>query len=436
MAPRVEHFAARRLRAGSEAGCDLLFSAHDGRGIAPRHAELREEAGVVQVIDLGSASGTYVNGAKVKEARLASGDRVAVGGADGPEFRVEVLAQPVTGAMPIAPDEAGRVDLATAQRIIADAVGRATAGDDKTHAVVAAKVATAKKRSARYNGALGAGIFLVFAAMALTTVQIWRSQVAADALGEDLGDGRAPVRRPKGDIPTKVYTGREIYEDNRAAIYVIGWQQGNRYGGVCTGFAIRPNVLATNAHCISAYRGKGGTPIVTQNDSSGRVRYRILAAQMHPGYRPGRSSASTPDVGLVRIEGRMQKIVTLANDAEIRAAGPGDDLFVLGFPGRVMDPLSPSATFLQGHLGRLTALGESAPRSIDDAVLLQHDAVTRGGCSGSPIFNQYGHVIGIHAAHLDEENEVKVNGQATTVVESSPFRIGMRVDLLSGVRAP
>jgi S1-C subfamily serine protease len=141
-------------------------------------------------------------------------------------------------------------------------------------------------------------------------------------------------------------------------------------------------------------------------------------------------------VGLIRVEGRMQRTVTLANDAEIRALGPGDDVFVLGFPGRVMDPLSPTATFLQGHLGRLMAFGEGAPKTHEDGVLIQHDAVTRGGNSGSPIFNQYGHVIGIHAAHLDEENEVRVGGEKTTVVNSSPYRVGMRIDLLEGMATP
>jgi S1-C subfamily serine protease len=195
-------------------------------------------------------------------------------------------------------------------------------------------------------------------------------------------------------------------------------------------------VLATNAHCVRAFKEKGGTPVVTQNDSGGKVRYHILAASMHPRYKQGQASADSPDVGLIRIDGRMPKIVTQANDAELRSLGPGDDVFVLGFPGRVMDPLSPSATFLQGHIGRIVAFGEQAPKSTDDGVLIQHDAVTRGGNSGSPIFNQYGHVIGVHAAHLDEENEIQVGGQKTTVVDSSPFRIGMRIDLLNGVRAP
>jgi len=204
---------------------------------------------------------------------------------------------------------------------------------------------------------------------------------------------------------------------------------------VCTAFAIEPSLLATNAHCVSSFRSHGGTPVVTQNDSGGKVRFRILAAEMHPRYKTGSTSANSPDVGLLRIEGKMPKTVTLASDAELRAIGPGDDAFVLGFPGRVMDPISPSATFLQGHIGRTMGLDEQ-PASPDKSVLLQHDAVTRGGNSGSPIFNQYGHVVGIHAAHLDEENDVQVGGQKTKVVQSSPFRIGMRIDLLGGVAAP
>ncbi|APR75197.1 Methylcrotonyl-CoA carboxylase biotin-containing subunit protein [Minicystis rosea] len=439
MAPAIEHFAARRLRIGSAAGSELLFAAHEG--VAPAHAELRDENGVVYVVDMGAPSGTFINGVPVRKQALRSGDRVAVAGAHGPEFRVDIL--PQTGQMPAVghraqpvPDVDGRIDLATAERLVAEAVRRETAGDDKTTSVVAAKVAAARKRSSRYNLVLSVGLGLVFVAMVVTAASIWRSHLAADSLGKDIGIDRKPVSRPKSDIPTRVLSGREIADENRTALYVIGWQTGNRYGGVCSGFAIQPNIIATNAHCINAFKDKGGTPIVTQNESGGRVRYRILAAQKHPQYKSGQLSAASPDVGLIRIDGRMPKTVTLANDAEIRALGPGDDAYVLGFPGRVMDPLSPSATFLQGHVGRLMAFGEGAPNGVEDAVLIQHDAVTRGGNSGSPIFNQYGHVIGVHAAHLDEENEIQVGGQKTTVVGTSPFRVGMRIDLLNGVPSP
>jgi S1-C subfamily serine protease len=342
---------------------------------------------------------------------------------------------PPSPPRPNGPDREGRVDLETAERMIADAVARATAGDDKTAAIVSARVNEAGRRAARHNRLLKIGLLVTFVAMIAAATDMWTSHRATSALADDVGIDKGPQRRPSGDIPTRVYTGREIYEQNRAAVYVIGFLSGNKVGGVCTGFAIQPTVIATNAHCIAAYKGKG-TPIVTQNDSGGRVRFHILSGQAHPRYQGGHASADSPDVGLIRVDGRMPKTMTLASDAELHAIGPGDDVFVLGFPGRVMDPLSPSATFLQGHVGRLVALGEQAPTGPDDAVLLQHDAVTRGGNSGSPMFNQYGHVIGIHAAHLDDEDEVQVDGQKTTVVKSSPFRVAMRIDLLRGVPAP
>jgi S1-C subfamily serine protease len=100
-----------------------------------------------------------------------------------------------------------------------------------------------------------------------------------------------------------------------------------------------------------------------------------------------------------------------------------------------MDPVSPSATFLQGHVGRVMGFREEAT-TPEKSILLQHDAVTRGGNSGSPVFNQYGHVMAVHAAHLDEEQDQQIGGQKTSVVDSSPFRVAMRIDLLKGVPSP
>jgi S1-C subfamily serine protease len=280
------------------------------------------------------------------------------------------------------------------------------------------------------------GVALTFVALAGAALVTWESQRRAGHLTSEAGLDKPAPSKATGTLPTTILNGREIYEQNRKAVYLIGWLTGNKVGGLCTAFAIKPNVLATNAHCVSAFKEKGGTPVVTQNDSEGKVRFRILASRMHPGYKPGRGSTDGPDVGLLRVDGTMPSLVTLANDAELRALGTGDDVYVLGFPGRVMDPVSPSATFLQGHLGRLMAFGEQAPESPKDGVLVQHDAVTRGGNSGSPIFNQYGHALAIHAAHLDDEDEVQVGGKHTTVVNASPYRVGMRIDLLNAVGSP
>ncbi len=449
MAPRVEHFAAPRLRVGSAAGSELCFAGNEGVAIAPSHAEIRFEQGGWQVVDLGAPAGTFVNAspiARVGRNALQSGDLVRIG-PDGPEFRVDVVPMASTGAQPmseaashapVAPAQAwdGSVDLETAQRMVADAVVRERSGSNKAEAIVAAKLGAAQKRASRQNILLSVGLGVTFVAFIATAAVVWDSQRRASQLSSEAGLGRTGGTKPKGAIPDKVYTGREIFEDNKAAVYVMGWKSGSTVGGSCTAFAIKPTVLATNAHCIAALKQKGGTPIVTQNESAGGVRIKIVGFSMHPKYKAGRSSSEAADVGLLRVESKMAKTVTLANDAELHALGPGDDVFVIGFPGRVMDPVSPTATFLQGHVGRLMALGEGAPETPDDAVLVQHDAVTRGGNSGSPMFNQYGHVVAIHAAHLDDEADVKVDGKQTTVVDASPYRVAMRIDLLKQVPAP
>jgi V8-like Glu-specific endopeptidase len=431
-APLVEHLPGPRVRFGTAPGSEVAFAAGVDPGVMPQHAEILWDAGVYWLFDRGTQAGTFVNHARIARHPLRHGDVIGLGGPGGPELRVEILPD---GPLPGAPDAEGRVDLETAQRIVQHAVMQATGGPDRATAIVAAKVGEARSRAARHNTFLALGVLLALFATLVAAVFVWRSQRAAQVLAEETGIGNAPAPKPSGRIPTRVYTSREIYEENKGALYVLGYLQGNKIGGYCTGFAIKPDLVATNAHCVLAQRKNGGTPIVTQNESGGKVRFKIIAAELHPGYKAQSMSADSPDVGLMRVDGRMPKTVTLASEAELRSMGPGDDVFVLGFPGRVMDPVSPSATFLQGHIGRTTDFNEQ-PTSAEKAVLIQHDAVTRGGNSGSPIFNQYGHVVGVHAAHLDDEEEMQVGGKKTKVVNSSPFRIGMRIDLLQGVRSP
>lgn len=365
-----------------------------------------------------------------------------MGGKQQPQHQEAAARRPASGAPgapggapPVTTDADGRVDLETAQRLVRDAVLQAVQREDKAAAIVQDKARAATRRAARTNALLGLGVLVAFGAVLVAAGVTYRAHQAAEVLSAEVGlDAPAPPP-PTGAIPTSVLTGRAIFEQNKGALYVLGYRKGDRVGGLCSAFAIAPDLLATNAHCVLAARAKGGAPVATPNDADGRTLLDIVAMSIHPAYREGASRADSPDVGLVRVKGKAARVVTLANDAELRAIGPGDDAFVIGFPGRVMDPVSPSATFLQGRIGRVTGLGERAANA-ERSVLLQHDAVTRGGNSGSPIFNQYGHVTGIHAAHIDEEDEVTIAGQKTTVVRSSPFRLGMRIDLLREVPRP
>lgn len=64
------------LTLGRDPDCDIFLN---DVTVSRRHATLRVRAGIVSVEDSGSLNGTYVNGVRVDEAPLGSGDMVQVG---------------------------------------------------------------------------------------------------------------------------------------------------------------------------------------------------------------------------------------------------------------------------------------------------------------------------------------------------------------------
>ena len=61
---------------GRLADCDVVLV---DPNVSRRHAELRRDGSSVVLIDLGSTNGTRVNGATVKQRRLADGDEISLG---------------------------------------------------------------------------------------------------------------------------------------------------------------------------------------------------------------------------------------------------------------------------------------------------------------------------------------------------------------------
>ena len=120
----------------------------------------------------------------------------------------------------------------------------------------------------------------------------------------------------------------------------------------------------------------------------------------------------------------------MASAQELAGVGAGDDVGLIGFPGRLMDPRNPVSTFIGGHVGRVTTAG-GRTGSFADTWLVQHDAPTTHGTSGSPIFNNKGHVIAVNAGGYLEGDEETVAGRKTEVVKASPYKFGMRIDLIN-----
>ena len=61
---------------GSDAGVDFRI---EGRGVSRKHAEVAVVDGQFLLRDLGSTNGTFLNGSKIREAYLRSGDSVQIG---------------------------------------------------------------------------------------------------------------------------------------------------------------------------------------------------------------------------------------------------------------------------------------------------------------------------------------------------------------------
>ncbi len=85
----------REVLIGRSSELDLVLVEDN---VSRRHAKLVVRGGAVTLQDLGSTNGTFVNGVRVKKARLKEGDRVLIGGAILKLVRAEASAGAQTDA--------------------------------------------------------------------------------------------------------------------------------------------------------------------------------------------------------------------------------------------------------------------------------------------------------------------------------------------------
>ncbi len=103
----VDTFRKLPIRLGRADSCALQFDPERDVRVSAVHAELREQSGLLELIDLGSQNGTTVNGLALSEGPITVPNHAVVQlGEGGPRVRVEYQEG---GAISFARDEQPKV---------------------------------------------------------------------------------------------------------------------------------------------------------------------------------------------------------------------------------------------------------------------------------------------------------------------------------------
>ncbi len=169
-----------------------------------------------------------------------------------------------------------------------------------------------------------------------------------------------------------------------------------------TAFAVGERLLATNAHITSFFDGPPMpiSKVYAVQSGTGAV-FELTRAFTHPDYT-GLPLAS-PDVGLLTTVKPLPSVLPLA-DPNLVDISLGEDVFVVGFPGDVNEFIPvvpgqtiPQATALSGAVTALRAYNPATQVKPDNVDVIQHQAPTTPGTSGSPMV-VCGQVVGVNNA--------------------------------------
>lgn len=197
-----------------------------------------------------------------------------------------------------------------------------------------------------------------------------------------------------------------------AATYLVGQevivgqdQAGNpktAFIPIGTAFAVDRRTLVTNAHVTEATKRMPlrSTRVLAVQSGTGQV-VKLLRGITHPSYNG--NPLGSPDVGLFTSEQALPSVLTLENPSAVRLTR-GDAISVTGFPGDVIDFVPvvpgetiPQATSLSGTVTALRSYSLAAEVTPANTDMIQHQAPTTPGTSGSALIH-CGRVVGTNNA--------------------------------------
>jgi S1-C subfamily serine protease len=408
---------------GRDPLADVRFDAERDLDASAKHAAVLLRDGGYAVRDLGSRNGTFVNGRRVSgDTPLADGDVIRCG-TTGPEVRVrfpreqaEQVMRPVA-APPAAPGPAAPRTAGAPKGATAPPPSRRPA--PSTTSVLRAQVRASKSH---VRGLL---IVLGIVVVGATAVLIWQGYAARqqqartlsvlDSLGRELTSLRSAkvaadseAARLQREIaaardPARIAALQQQYSSVRRRQRDIATAQSVDYraimGANSPGVAIvfvqfedTTQMWSGSAFCVDV----DGTMLTNRHvviNDQGQRPLRI--AVQFSGSRdvlPGRFVRAAPDadIAVIQVESRGPFPVVQGLDTTADAQA-GDPIALIGFPLGLDLPQDSKEV---QPLARASLMTGTVSKVIPDS-LLQLDAFSGTGASGSPIFDRRGRVIGI-----------------------------------------
>ena len=527
-----QEFDQETITLGRRATNDVAFEPNVDRKASGQHAEIRREGSSFYIHDLGSTTGTYLDGKRLSEAALLTDGCQIELGKDGPLLSVNLLGgvQPsaasaakddgaptlavtasspppnVSAPSPSVPPPSGRTAV---YRAMFEEIDQKSSRKMKTKIWVLAgllvvgaivggiffikqgkELDEAKDDAQRTADELEAGNEKLSAleesndtardrleeleevnqadrrrlAESAERLQELRQQMekAEGSARDQLAEQARALEATRSEYETKLQdqdaalaslrnqeNAAEVIarEYEKSLFMLIFRPEGRSEIGFCTAFCIDKDrgILATNAHCVSALQeaqGEGVRSVARMNRDPSKTYY-VVRTKSHSDYT---GSAFSADVALVKLQldingdesvsedEALPVQVQIASDEEVYELAPGQAIYTMGFPGRVMNEARPAADFRAAVISKVTNYAQ-APSSKADTRLIWHSALTTKGTSGSPIFDQNQKVIAVNNGGLSARAIRTTDprtGQVRTeyAYDASGLNFGIRVDAL------
>lgn len=263
----------------------------------------------------------------------------------------------------------------------------------------------------------------------------------------------AAVVEPPPPMPPTVLTPDTMATIARSVYLVMVQDSTGRVTPQATAWVVADGVFATNAHVAAiADELTEGQTMVVRSTIEPYDTIRIERAVKHPDWErfsaewleqsPVRVGAEAfasfvdlsylgYDVGLLYAEpgSVLQPPLTIADAETLHTLRPGSAIGFVGFPmEQIMGGgVSPTAPVPQVQIGSINAVTDNFLMPGTDATrqLVQHNMVSAGGASGSPIVNAAGEVVAV----LSAGNYIFLD-DGTRVPNASSIEYAQRADLV------